>query len=155
METNGIFRQKSIDRVTAPDELDDYIKVANPGTWLILVAVIALLAAVIIWGIVGRLNTTVSGAAVSDGSTATVYISEKDTGSIEAGMTVEINGSRYTVESVGTAAVQLDDEYALHLCNLGSGAWVFPVEISGALEEGVYPALITVESVAPMSFVVG
>lgn len=42
--------QKSLNRVKSPEDLNDYIRVANPGVWLVLVAVVILLAGVCIWG---------------------------------------------------------------------------------------------------------
>lgn len=40
---NQIFRQKSLDRVSSPEQLNDYVRVSNPGVWTILLAVIVLL----------------------------------------------------------------------------------------------------------------
>ena len=48
MESRQIFREKSIERVSSPEQLDDYIKVTTPSVWLILSATIALLAGVCI-----------------------------------------------------------------------------------------------------------
>ena len=40
---NSIFREKSIERVSSPEKLDDYIKVVSPGIWILLAAIIVLL----------------------------------------------------------------------------------------------------------------
>ena len=58
MNTN-LFRKSSIDRVNSPEQLNEYIRVANPGVWLILAAVVALLVGVVIWGVWGTIETTV------------------------------------------------------------------------------------------------
>ena len=63
----GIFRQKSIDKVSSPEKLDDYIKVTTPSVWITLVAIVALLVGVAVWGVFGEL--TVHNA---DGTTQTV-----------------------------------------------------------------------------------
>lgn len=42
--SDQIFRKKSLDRISSPEQLNDYIRVANPGIWMILAAVIILLA---------------------------------------------------------------------------------------------------------------
>ena len=49
--SDQIFRKKSLDRISSPEQLNDYIRVANPGIWMILAAVIILLAGVCVWGI--------------------------------------------------------------------------------------------------------
>ena len=63
---NGIFRQKSIDRVSSPEKLDDYIRVTTPGVWITLAALVILLAGTIVWGVFGEL--TIHN---SDGTTQT------------------------------------------------------------------------------------
>lgn len=37
-----VFRKKSLERMSSPEQLGDYIRVANPGIWLIMAAVILL-----------------------------------------------------------------------------------------------------------------
>ena len=34
--SDQIFRKKSLDRISSPEQLNDYIRVANPGIWMIL-----------------------------------------------------------------------------------------------------------------------
>ena len=45
-----IFRKKSIERMKSPDELNDYIRISEPGVWLLLAGLILLLAGACIWG---------------------------------------------------------------------------------------------------------
>ncbi|MEE1200067.1 MAG: hypothetical protein U0L09_05395, partial [Christensenellales bacterium] len=54
-----IFNKKSLERIATPEELKDYIRVANPGIWMILSAVTILLVGVCVWAIFGRLETDV------------------------------------------------------------------------------------------------
>ena len=42
----NIFRKSSLDRVSNPEQLNDYIRVTNPGVWMIMCAVILLLIGV-------------------------------------------------------------------------------------------------------------
>lgn len=67
---NQIFRAKSLERLSTPEQLDDYIRVSSPTMWLLLIAIIVLLAGVCVWGIFGHLETTVDTAAQAreDGS---------------------------------------------------------------------------------------
>ncbi len=51
-----LFRQKSLDKITSPEQMGDYIRVSNPSVWMILAAIIALLVGVCVWGIFGRLE---------------------------------------------------------------------------------------------------
>ena len=47
-EKVGIFRKKSIERISSPEQLHDYIRVTTPGVWLVLIAIIILLVGVVI-----------------------------------------------------------------------------------------------------------
>ena len=48
---NQIFRKKNIERVSSPEQLNDYVRVSNPGVWMVLTAVIVLLFGICAWGI--------------------------------------------------------------------------------------------------------
>ena len=53
---NGIFRQKSIDKVSSPEKLDTYIRVTTPSVWITLAAILVLLIGALVWGIFGELT---------------------------------------------------------------------------------------------------
>lgn len=151
-----LFRKKSIDRVSSPEQLNEYIRVSNPGVWMLLAAIIVLLVGVCVWGVLGRLDTTLSVAAVSDGDKTVLYVKEDNIAQVAEGMTVRIGEKEYIVTEISAEPVTVDggfSDYALHVGNLQKGQWVFAVSIDAALPEGVHTAQIVIESVAPMSFV--
>ncbi len=151
----NIFREKSIERVSSPEQLNDYIRVTNPGIWIILSSIIVLLIGFIVWGAAGTLESKVSTVAVSDGESMACYVKESDIGKIAQGKTVRIDDKEYTVEEVAAEAVAADagfSEYTLHLGDLDEGEWVYEVKLSGTLPEGSYQADIVTESVSPISF---
>lgn len=55
-ENTTIFRQKSIDRISSPEQLHDYIKVSSPSAWVVLTAIIVLLIGVLVWGMFGTIT---------------------------------------------------------------------------------------------------
>ena len=55
-ENTTIFRQKSIDRISSPEQLHDYIKVSSPSSWVVLIAIIVLLVGVMVWGVFGTIT---------------------------------------------------------------------------------------------------
>ena len=67
-----------MEKITSPENLNDYIRVASPGVWMTLCAVILILIGVCCWGVFGRLDTTVRTAAVPDGTRTVCYISEEN-----------------------------------------------------------------------------
>ena len=56
METNTIFRQKSLDKVSSPEKLDDYIRVTTPSVWITLTAIVLLLVGAVVWSIFGEVE---------------------------------------------------------------------------------------------------
>ena len=151
-----LFRKKSIDRVSSPEQLNEYIRVSNPGIWMVLAAIIFLLVGAIVWGVVGTLDTTLSAVAVAENGEATIYVKEADADSIESGMTVRIGDKEGTVTEIAASPVVVDamfTDYTLHVGNLVSGEWVFAIKVSGEFADGVYNAEIVIDSVSPISFV--
>ena len=61
---HSVFRQKSMERITSPEQMNDYIRVSNPSVWMLLAAVIVLLIGVCVWGAFGHLDTTVQTGGI-------------------------------------------------------------------------------------------
>ena len=80
---NNVFRKKSIDKVTSPEQLNDYVRVSNPGVWMVLAAIIVLLAGVCVWGMLARLETKLDTAAVSKDGQTVLIVKEGDITSVE------------------------------------------------------------------------
>ncbi len=53
---SGIFRKKSMDRVSNPEALNDYIRVTTPSVWVVLIALVVLLVGMLAWSILGRVT---------------------------------------------------------------------------------------------------
>ena len=49
----SLFRKAALDRMSSPEELNEYIHVARPNLWVVLGAIGALLAGAIVWAIFG------------------------------------------------------------------------------------------------------
>ena len=48
-----IFREKSQDKVGSPEPLNEYIKVASPGIWLVVISLLMLIVGILGWIILG------------------------------------------------------------------------------------------------------
>lgn len=151
-----LFRKKSVDRVSSPEQLNEYIRVSNPGVWMVLAAIVILLVGVCVWGVFGHLDTTLPAVAISENGEMTLYVKEADIASVEEGMKVTVGDLECTVTAIAAQPVAVDGaftDYALHVGGLQTGEWVYAVTVSGALTDGVHSAEIVIESVSPMSFV--
>lgn len=125
-----LFRKSSIERISSPEQLNDYIRVTNPGVWLVLAAVIALLIGACVWGMFGHLDTTISAPVEVRGGEARLLL--EDGQQIDPSAPVVIGGRKF---SLGPA--------------VGGGAYSVSVD----LPDGDYQAAVVTERVTPLSFV--
>ena len=124
-----LFRKSSMDRISSPEQLNDYIRVTNPGVWLVLAAVIVLLMGACVWGIFGRLETKITVPVQVAGGEARLVL--EDGQQVDSSAPVVIDGREF---SLGPA--------------VGSGAYSVSVD----LPDGEYQAQVVTESVTPISF---
>ena len=57
-EHRTLFRKETLDRISSPEHLGDYMRVTSAGIWVVLTAVILLLAGLFVWSAVGTLETS-------------------------------------------------------------------------------------------------
>lgn len=151
-----IFRKSSIDRVSSPEQLNDYIRVSNPGLWMILAAVIVLLAGICVWGIFGRLETKVFSAGICENGVFTCYVKEEDAAKIKTGMMVNVNENDFAVSEISEKPVAVNedmDSYLIYLGGFSEGEWLYEITADADIPDGTYKAEIVTESVPPMSFI--
>jgi hypothetical protein len=154
----NIFREKSLEHISSPEQLTDYIKVSNPGVWLVLSAILVLLASVTAWAVLGRLPTTLTVNAYVENGSATCYVDEAMAARLKPGMTVRINGTVGAILRVSArpkSAAELREKYQDDYleASLKAGDWNFAVESAAAgVPDGLYTLAMTLDSVKPISF---
>ncbi len=78
MEEKQIFRKSVMDRLSSPEELNDYLHVTRPAVWVALIAVILVLAGSLVWSSVTYINSYVEAKAEVKDGTMTILL-ERDT----------------------------------------------------------------------------
>lgn len=164
-----LFREKSLDRISSPENLTDYIKVTTPSVWMILVAIMLLLVGICCWGVFGRLNTKIKTIIMSTGSYMYAIVEDTEAERISVGDALTVGDRTYLVSGFGKEPIQLsmeDSSYLMHLFGKTEDCWVVILSISdvyvlsnGAtgqdrLPTGTYEGAVIIDSVSPMSFVV-
>lgn len=134
-EKNSIFRKDSLDRIASPEQVDDYIRIASPGVWFVLAAVLLLLAGLIAWGFAGRLETRLTVQGVSAGGSAVVVLPEEQAPSLQVGARAYSGACEGEV----TGIERQEDELAV------------AVRIP-ELPDGAAEITLVIESVPPISF---
>jgi hypothetical protein len=137
---NNLFRKKNIEKISSPEQLNDFIKVSRPGIWLILLAVILIIAGVAVWSVSGKLETRESAViSVKDGE-GHIYLTYDQVGKVSKGMTVRVEDCEGVVRAVDSSPVRVNDEL------------YYDASVDIDLEEGVYSSEIVIDSVSPIYF---
>ncbi len=48
-QSKDLFRKSSLDRISSPEMLNEYIKISRPSIWILLGAILVLVIAAAIW----------------------------------------------------------------------------------------------------------
>ena len=124
-----------MNRISSPEDLTGYLRVTSPGMWIILAAVIVLLAGLFAWSAVGTLETTVDATAIVHSHTAQIVAPGQSADALQAGMPLRIASQEFVIASVDY------DEY---------GRATAYAEVS--LPDGSYDATVVVEQTRPIEF---
>ena len=129
----SLFREKTIERISSPEKLTDYLRVTSPGVWVVLSAVIILLGGMFIWASIGTLETKVPVKVLVEDHTAIVVT---DGSSVLAeGMPVKI--------STESSLISATDED-------GYGRVYGVTEVN--LPDGTYDGIAVIEQIRPIDF---
>lgn len=155
--SSTIFREKSLEKISSPEQMNDYIRVSSPSVWMVLAAVIVLLAGVCVWGMFGHLDTAVQTGGVCTNGRLTVFVGEEDHDKIGENAVISVDGVEYAVAEITNVPIRVDDQidpYVVHLAGFTEGDWAYRLyaDVPG-LADGVYAASVITERVRPLDFV--
>ena len=129
----SLFRKEAIEHISSPEQLTDYLRVTNPGTWAILLIVIAILVSIIAWSTIGTLETTSEVKVVVKDHAATVMPTSG--AELTSGMEMQVSGRDVQLASARK------DEY-------GRSVGVAEIE----LPDGIYDGSVVTEKTHPIEF---
>ncbi|MBQ6383400.1 MAG: head-tail adaptor protein [Clostridia bacterium] len=132
-----LYNKKALDQIRSPEQMNGYLKVTTPQVWIILAAVIFLLAGLLAWASVGELETTVRASAVIENGTARITLRETAYIPLTSDMKIRIGNQDYSI-----ARVEKDER--------GRQVAYAPI----ALEAGTYDVKVVLETVSPLSFLI-
>ena len=97
-----LFRKESIDRISSPEQLGDYLHVTAPAVWIVLLAVLLLMASLLAWSAVTAVESYTAGTAEVRGGVLTLTFDDGEKAeNIEVGMSIKIGEYSTPVLSVG------------------------------------------------------
>ena len=158
MANETVFRDKSIERISSPDQLNDYVKLSDPGVWFVLAAVVVILAGACIFGIFGHIDSTVPGVGISREGKMVCLVKKEYGDRFSDNMEAKIDGEKYgaSLRSDKPEKVwETTDAYALYVGDMQPGEWVYELDIDGTFADGTYPVSLVTEKISPLSFLFG
>lgn len=132
-ERKEVFRKKTLERISSPEQLTDYLCVTNPGIWATLTAIILLLGGLFAWATIGTLETSAPVKVIVADHTAQVI--PIGAAKLDEGMPLRIASQEFYIASAGY------DDFDRS---------VGVAEVT--LPDGVYDATVVVEQTKPISF---
>ena len=87
-----LYRDKSISRISSPEQLNDYLRVTGASVWVILAAVIILLAGMLIWSSTAAIESYAAGTGQVQGGVMTIrFDDQRFAENVQAGMPARIS----------------------------------------------------------------
>jgi len=155
---NGLFRQKSMDHISSPESLHDYMRVTSPRLWMILAAIVALLAGFLVFASMTTMENTMplkvkvetydagqyGGTAGEKMSFVSCSLPQDKAEMIRTGMILRLGTEEGIVDNIINTAE-------------GNESWIYFKMNSQALQmiDGEYDARLVLESTSPISFLWG
>lgn len=153
-----IFREKSIERVSSPEQLDAYLKVTSPSVWVVLGAIIVLLIGIICWGVIGTIETVEPTSCYLENGDLICYTTEDIAKKIDVGTQIKMDGydqvyDIYSIEYYGQLS-KADANYA-HLLNAQILDHVYELRAKCDLPDSytIKYGKIVIETISPIKFV--
>ena len=155
-----LFRKSALDQVSAATGLDVYIKAVRPSTWLVAIAAVIAIAALLVWGFTAKVATTINDNGVVHDGKVVSYLTEQNRVEVSVGDRALVDNKEATVTDVSAtplssrdAGAIAPDDYTLQMLKLED--WNYPVYLTmdDMPEEGtLVDVMITTDEVAPISF---
>lgn len=158
---NKLFRKKSLERISSPEQLHDYMRVTSPRLWMTLAAIVILLAGFIAYASTASMENTMpikvhaenidsfreeeNGEIVTEPATvfsASLPISCKEV--VETGMRLRMGNEEGTIEMIAMVGPEEDDEKMLLIIDMDNERLLLP--------DGEYDADLVLETTTPVSF---
>lgn len=99
------------ERITSPEQLNEYIRVTSYGAWIILSSILVFLAGFFIWIFTGQLEVSFPSYVYTEGKSSSAFLPVEQASKLKNGMTVRLteNGSSGTVVSVSEKSLSFSD----------------------------------------------
>ena len=151
---NKLFREKSVEAVSSPESLNDYLRVTSPGVWILLSGIILLLVGACVWGIFGHVDSWVDAAVVSEDGECVCLVPEEALASVLEEPVIRIKGEELTLLPAGLKPEIITEDTNIYIILAGKlqvGQVVYRIPLEETMEEGIYSGSLITERLTPIS----
>jgi hypothetical protein len=157
-----------LEKISSPEQLDDYIRVSNPPMWMTLGAILLFLGAGFFWSLTAVIPATVSLTAMAEdagmgGRRFIAYVPLESAGDIKPGMEARLGENPARVAEIGDTPLsyqevsqRLPNDYVVYA--LGINDWNVRVTLQAdsslPASKALMPAVITTAQIRPLDFLV-
>ncbi len=163
-EKKALFREKSMEKIQSPEQLNTYIKVSNAGVWMMMAAIIIFLIGALVWAILGRIDVYGDAVAKVDRGHVEVYMpySELENEQVPDVLRYEIGDARFTIDLNGQTVEPTEiteteinqiDSLTAYKGNFIVGDWIYVFKGMVDYPDGVYDCKVVTQEYTPLSFV--
>lgn len=110
--SDEMFRKSALERLSSPEQLDRLVTVTSPKTWVALLMLGAILAALVVWSIKGVLPTLVQGQGIFISSGGRVASAQASASGVVTELTISVGDAVETGQIVARLS-QTDAEQQL------------------------------------------
>ena len=153
---NQLFRKKTLEQFSAPEQLTEYLRVTGAGVWFVLLGIIVLLTGFVIWGLFGQIITRVTVPAQVRDGTVYCYLLADEEGLTDEEVEIRIGDVQMKAKTADAQEKTLDasDDPALFRTGYLSPAKnVRILQAQTSLKDGNYEATVTTQIMKPVSLV--
>ena len=158
MSNETVFRDKSIERISSPDQLNDYVKLSDPGIWFVIAAIMVILSGACLFGLLGHIDSTIPGVGIASEGKMICLVKQEYADRFSNDMKAKVDGYEYPISLKSNKPVTVwdtMDSYSLFVGDMQPGEWVYEFDVEGAFIDGAYDVSIITEQIRPLSFLFG
>ena len=157
-EKNKLFRAKTLEQLSTPDELTGYLRVTGPGVWILLAGIIFLLGGMLAWAMFGTMYSRINAPVLVQDGKAMCYILNDDMVDTDDQIEITIGDVDLYADPAEASREIMDAsaDPALYASGyLSSGKFVYILTAETDLRNGVYDATVTTEAMRPIALMTG
>ena len=97
---NKLFRKASLDRISSPEQLHDYMRVTSPRLWMVLTAILVLAAGFVVYACTANMESTLDLTVKAEFGTLSADLPLSKLDLVKIHMPVRFDGTTGTISNI-------------------------------------------------------